>query len=77
MPLQNNADSDNLILNELYAQLYNNIDNIMNKYNDALNPDHNNTTLRYINEGYDLKEAYALSFMTTFLIMLTLNLEPN
>ena len=73
MPQQHNIDTDTIILNELYAQIDNNIDNIMNKYDDALNPDHNNTTLRYIKEGYTCKESYALSFMTTFLLLLQIN----
>jgi len=67
-------DFDNIYLETLYQNIYNNIDTIIQNYDHALNPNHNNTTLDYINNGYEIREAYTMSFMKTFLLYLQINL---
>jgi len=64
---------DELYLEVLYQNIYQNIDTIIQTYDHVLNPNHNNTTLRYINNGYAIKEAYAMSFMMTVLLMNVMN----
>lgn len=61
-------DIDELYLQLLYQNIYQNIDTIINTYDHVLNPNHNNTTLGYINNGYEIREAYSMSFMTTILL---------
>ena len=70
-------DPDIVILNELYTYIYNNINNIKEKYSEALDPTHNNTTLKYIDEGYTVDEAMTLSFMITLLFYIQLNDEKD
>jgi hypothetical protein len=65
---------DNTFLDTLYQNIYNNIDNIIQTYDHALNPNHNNTTLKYINQGYDVREAYTMSFMTVMLLYIQISL---
>lgn len=45
--------------------VYNNIDQVIAAYGHIINPSTNCLTQKYINEGYNLKEAYALSFTCT------------
>jgi hypothetical protein len=71
------SESDAVIFNEIYTQIYNNIDHIMEIYHDTLHPDHNNTTSKYIKEGYDLKEAMSLSFMTTLSLFIQSNFKTT
>lgn len=59
---------DNLYLETLYQNIYQNIDTIINTYDHVLNPNYNNTTLTYINNGYEVREAYAMSFTTSILL---------
>ena len=64
---------EELYLEALYQNIYQNIDIIIQTYDHVLNPNYNNTTLKYINNGYNSREAYAMSFMTTILLMNTMN----
>jgi len=75
MPTENNIDDemDNEMLNNLYIHAKNNIDIIKEKYYDILDPYHNNTTSRYISEGFSLDESISLSFITTFLLLVQIN----
>lgn len=73
----NNMTIENIITANyltLYQNIYNNIDEIMLHYDDALNPMYNNTTMQYINDGYTVKESYALSFMLNILLLFQLNM---
>lgn len=54
--------------NDIFNCVYENIDLIMDKYNDILNPVNNNTTKKYLDEFNEEKYAYALSFTTTLLL---------
>lgn len=64
---------DTLYFETLYQNIYNNIDTIIDNYDYVLNPNHNNTTQKYINHGYSLTDAYARSFMTTILLYIQIN----
>lgn len=66
-------DIENVYMETLYHNILNNIDTIIINYDHVLNPNNNNTTLKYINSGYNNREAYALSFMTTVLLYLQIN----
>lgn len=52
----------------IYDDIYNNLPIILNYYHDIFSPHKNNTTQRYLNNGYGLNEAYTLSIMTTLLL---------
>ena len=56
-----------------YNHIYNNIDILKKQYDSILNPDINNTTKIFLNEGYNANEAYCLSFLTTLNIFFYLN----
>jgi len=64
---------DDIYLEALYQNIYNNIDTIIQTYDHIFNPKCNNTTLGYINNGYEIKEAYTMSFMTTLLLYKQIN----
>ena len=49
-------------LQDIYDNVYENIDNIMENFEHVLSPRTNNFTHRYITEGYSVEEAYALAF---------------
>lgn len=63
-------EQNDIILEDLHQNIYNNIENIKKEYNHILKPEKNNTTLRYIKEGYSEDESYTLSFMTTLMVYL-------
>lgn len=64
---------DDIYLETLYQNIYNNIETIIETYDHVLNPNHNNTTLKYINNGYEIREAYTMSFMITLLLYQQIN----
>lgn len=64
---------EELYLEELYQNIYNNIDIIIQTYDHVLNPNHNNTTLKYINNGCEMRDAYTMSFMQTILLYQQIN----
>ncbi|QKF93716.1 hypothetical protein QKU48_gp0258 [Fadolivirus algeromassiliense] len=59
-----------LTLETVYENIYQNIEAIREKYEYVLDPKKNNTTNKYLHEGYSEDEAYTLSFMTTLLVYL-------
>lgn len=65
--------SDSYIEN-IYYEILLNIDNFISnqKYHDIFNATNNKTTNYYINQGFSVKESFALSMTTTFLIYLNI-----
>ena len=59
-------------LQQTFDSVYENIDQVMTAYDHILNPSTNSITQKYINEGYNLKEAYALSFTCTLSLYIQL-----
>lgn len=72
LPQLINTYNNDFELDNLYESIYKNIEIITVKYNNILDPQHNNTTLNYLKQGYTYKEAYALSFMLTILLYMNL-----
>ena len=67
--IQNNYNIENDDnMQYIFERVYNNIDQIMQEYDHVLNPNHNTATARFINEGHEIKEAYAMS-MTSLLLL--------
>lgn len=64
--------NDDILYSSLYDSIYSNIEVIIEKYDDILCPNHNNTTLNYIKNGYNIKEAYTMSFMFTLLLYMNI-----
>lgn len=60
-----NKENEDNNLQQILNLVYENIDQIMEHYDHILNPATNSITQKYINQGYQLKEAYALSFTFT------------
>jgi len=48
----------------LYIFIYDNIDIILEKYNNILKLDSNPMTYNYLNDEYSIKEAYSMTLMT-------------
>lgn len=57
-----------MTLEYIYTTIYNNIGKLKETYDNVLNPETNNTTKQYIDDGYSTDEAYTLSFMVTLLL---------
>jgi len=66
-----NKNENSIRMEYIYEQVQNNIDNILNKYENILK--NNSTTKKYLNEGYDQQTAYILSFSTTIMLYLQIN----
>jgi len=64
---------NNTSYEHIYEQIFQNIDNIIFKYENILNPKINNTTQTYLNNGYDYKHSCALSFTITLLLYFQMN----
>lgn len=64
---------DSIKAEELLSNIEKNIDEIRQKYENMLNPQNNGMTRRFIKKGHDTQTAYAMSFMTTFMIILAMN----
>jgi hypothetical protein len=58
--------------NILYNQIYENIDTIFEEYTVFLDPKNNSLTHKFLIEGYQRKDAFTLSFMSTLLLNLQL-----
>lgn len=69
MPHQNNNIDQDFLQSYLYDQVYENIDSIIEKYDNVLNPEVNSLTKDFFIETGNLKHSYALTF-TIFLMFL-------
>lgn len=65
---QNNYNIENDNIQQLYEEVYNNIDELMLEYGHIIDPQYNNLTIKFMNNGYTLKEAS--SFTMTLLLLL-------
>lgn len=54
----------------IYDLVYNNINLIINNtnYYNIFNPNNNNLTKRFLNSGYNIYEAYAMSISATIVL---------
>jgi hypothetical protein len=68
MVLRLELDNDNL-----YTNIYNNIDNIKLTYNHILNPTTNIITKNFLKQNYSEDQSYTLSFMLILMFFFDIN----
>ena len=68
--LYTQSSSDEILL---YNNIYSNIEDIRNKYDDLLNPNSNNITKFFLKENCTPNQAYSLAFMLTVKLYCIIN----